>query len=167
MANAGYCNTGYSSSAPKCVLKSPIKSICPRSCDTCGIHFFYTILHFLRQLHQLLFVYTYTSMFYFLLGYLEYPIAGFNRLCSDISYEKIVGLDRCKAAAKMMKKSFGVAKTWNSYPKGCYIYTDNHVYFNHHLTGQSNPLACPICFHPGGKVSYSFFENVKINISEE
>ena len=39
MARAGYCETGYSSSAPKCVLKSPIKNLCKKSCNICGIHF--------------------------------------------------------------------------------------------------------------------------------
>ena len=40
MARAGYCETGYSSSAPKCVLKSPIKYLCKKSCNICGIQFF-------------------------------------------------------------------------------------------------------------------------------
>ena len=91
-----------------------------------------------------------------LLGDSEYRIAGFNRLCIDTSGDRIVGLDRCKRVAQMMKKSFSVSKTWKSYPNGCYIYSDNRVYFNHHLTGQSNPLACPICFYPRGEGNYLF-----------
>ena len=38
MAKAGYCETAYSSSAPKCVLKSPIKNICKKSCNACGMY---------------------------------------------------------------------------------------------------------------------------------
>ena len=39
MARAGYCETGYSGIAPKCVLKSPIKNLCKKSCKVCGTNF--------------------------------------------------------------------------------------------------------------------------------
>ena len=81
----------------------------------------------------------------------NYPIAGFNRLCSDTGFDRIDGLDRCKRAARVMGKSFSVANSWKSYPNGCYIYSDNRVYFNHHLTGQTSELACPICYSPSAE----------------
>ena len=56
--------------------------------------------------------------------------------------------------AQMMNKTFSVAKTWKEYPNGCYIFSDNRVYFNHHLTGQSNELCCPICYIPGSSGIY-------------
>ena len=66
--------------------------------------------------------------------------------------------------ARMMKKSFSVAKTWKDYPNGCYIFSDNRVYFNHHLTGQSNELACPICYRPGSSGSHVLLKNILLLI---
>ena len=100
------------------------------------------------------------NFFYWIGAPSEYPIAGFNRQCSETGYERIVGLNRCQMVARMMKKSFSVAKTWKDYPNGCYIFSDNRVYFNHHLTGQSNELACPICYRPGSSGSRILLKNV-------
>ena len=50
MARAGYCETGYSGIAPKCVLKSPIKNLCKKSCKVCGM-----IFSFLQVLGHVIF----------------------------------------------------------------------------------------------------------------
>ena len=151
MARAGYCETGYSGIAPKCVLKTPIKNLCKKSCKVCGTDF-----SFLQVLGRGYFHCNTNSLnFSYSIGApSEYPIAGFNRLCSETGFERIVGLSRCQMVAQMMNKTFSVAKTWKEYPNGCYIFSDNRVYFNHHLTGQSNELACPICYIPGSSGIY-------------
>ena len=89
------------------------------------------------------------SLAFSFIGVPEYPIAGFNRLCSDTGYERIVGLDRCKEAAKSLGRKFSVSKAWKQYPNGCYIYSNNHVFFNYHATGTRSQYACPVCFRQG------------------
>ena len=36
MAEARYCNEGYTEISPKCVFLRPIKTVCPKSCLNCS-----------------------------------------------------------------------------------------------------------------------------------
>jgi len=74
----------------------------------------------------------------------EYPIAGFNNLCSDMGIDCLATEDNCKKAALNMGMKYSVANSFKNYPNGCYIYR-SRVFFNHHATGSRNTDACPIC----------------------
>merc|ERR1712037_920118 len=58
----------------------------------------------------------------------------------------------CRASARVMKKQFGDAGAFGSYPKGCFLY-DNKLYFNYHKTGKAKGNANPVCVSgaTGGK----------------
>jgi len=58
------------------------------------------------------------------------------------------GQNGCKAAAKTMKKTFGVV-TNSRYPKGCFI-LNNKVYFNPGKTGRGHGAASPVCVAKAG-----------------
>merc|ERR1712210_313255 len=50
----------------------------------------------------------------------------------------------CRASAKVIKKQFGSAGAFGSYPKGCFVY-NNKLYFNNGKTGKGNSKASPVC----------------------
>merc|ERR1712210_108194 len=54
----------------------------------------------------------------------------------------------CKAAAKAMKKTFGIV-TNARYPKGCF-FLNNKVYFNPGKTGRGHGAASPVCVATAG-----------------
>ena len=58
----------------------------------------------------------------------------------------------CRASAKVIKKQFGSAGTFASYPKGCFVY-NNKLYFNNGKTGKANSKSNPVCVSgaTGGK----------------
>merc|ERR1719472_349590 len=55
----------------------------------------------------------------------------------------VKGQNGCKAAAKAMKKTFGIV-TKAIYPKGCF-FLNNKVYFNPGKTGRGHGAASPVC----------------------
>merc|ERR1712032_1225471 len=55
----------------------------------------------------------------------------------------VKGQNGCKAAAKSMKKTFGIV-TNARYPKGCFS-LNNKVYFNPGKTGRAHGAASPVC----------------------
>merc|ERR1712222_241709 len=50
----------------------------------------------------------------------------------------------CRASAKVIKKQFGSAGAFGSYPKGCFVY-NNKLYFNNGKTGKANKVASLVC----------------------
>merc|ERR1719331_2532039 len=50
----------------------------------------------------------------------------------------------CRASAKVIKKQFGSAGAFGSYPKGCFVY-NNKLYFNNVKTGKANSKSNPVC----------------------
>merc|ERR1712032_1598332 len=50
----------------------------------------------------------------------------------------------CRASAKVIKKQFGSAGAFGSYPKGCFVY-NNKLYFNKGKTGKANSKSNPVC----------------------
>merc|ERR1711934_416634 len=58
----------------------------------------------------------------------------------------------CRASAKVIKKQFGSAGAFGSYPKGCFVY-NNKLYFNNGKPGKGNSKASPVCVSgaTGGK----------------
>merc|ERR1712222_103424 len=50
----------------------------------------------------------------------------------------------CRASAKVIKKQFGSAGAFGSYPKGCFVY-NNKLYFNNGKTGKANSKSNPVC----------------------
>merc|ERR1712010_179071 len=60
----------------------------------------------------------------------------------------VKGQNGCKAAAKAMKKTFGIV-TKAIYPKGCF-FLNNKVYFNPGKTGRGHGAASPVCVAKAG-----------------
>merc|ERR1711934_1215588 len=50
----------------------------------------------------------------------------------------------CRASANVIKKQFGSAGAFGSYPKGCFVY-NNKLYFNNGKTGKANSKSNPVC----------------------
>lgn len=81
----------------------------------------------------------------------DYDTAGGGRQCMELGLLTIADIHTCKSAAEYYGKTFAELEKVDNFPKGCYIATNDHVYFNIHQTGKENSLADPICYLKGIK----------------
>ena len=75
----------------------------------------------------------------------DYGTAGYGKLCPDSGFETLADIKTCKSAAKYYGKDFGETESVGNYPKGCYVNSNDHVYFNFHPTGRKSSSANSIC----------------------
>ena len=82
---------------------------------------------------------------------IRYVPTANDRLCSETGDIVVDDIETCKKAAQELNKSFTerelAQKNW---PKGCFLFLSESVYFNQHSTGSSNNRASQIC-KPKGK----------------
>ena len=72
--------------------------------------------------------------------------AGKGKLdCSELNGESISGESECKSAAVKLEKEFSMTETDPSYPKGCYVFDDEVVYWNQDRVGATDQRSSPIC----------------------
>ena len=85
-----------------------------------------------------------------------YVLTANDRLCSETGDIVVDDIETCKKAAQELNKSFTerelAQKNW---PKGCFLFLSESVYFNQHSTGSSNNRASQIC-KPKGMGLHSF-----------
>ena len=92
----------------------------------------------------------------FIIKLAEYFILNKNQLCNEVDANLVTDLNLCKAAVENIKHympdiDFGHQSSSWKYPKGCYLYTDNTVYFNPHERGRKSSNARQICIKSNGK----------------
>merc|ERR1712037_485170 len=75
-------------------------------------------------------------------------LAGIGKASCSGKGAAVKNENACKAAAKAMKKTFGIV-TNARYPKGCF-FLNNKVYFNPGKTGRGHGAASPVCVATAG-----------------
>ena len=81
---------------------------------------------------------------------LGYFLTEKNTTCLKSTGTLVDDLETCKKAVAIVKKNISTARFVNKeddgdWPKGCYLYSPDKVYFNDHLSGSSNERAQQIC----------------------
>ena len=73
--------------------------------------------------------------------------AGYGKFdCSELNGDSISGESECRSAAvELDGKNFKGAETDSSYPKGCYVYDKDDVYWNEDPVGSAEEYSSPIC----------------------
>jgi len=62
----------------------------------------------------------------------------------------ITSADGCAEAAASEGLTFGGTEEMGNYPKSCYVYHNQAVYFNFHTSGQEQSWSAPLCAPGGG-----------------
>ena len=65
--------------------------------------------------------------------------------CSELNGESIFVESECKSAAVKLEKKFSMTETDPRYPKGCYVFDDEVVYWNQDRVGATDQRSSPIC----------------------
>ena len=70
-----------------------------------------------------------------------------NGVCSDEGATTILTEEKCRSAISEIPGAsvFGLVESDSEWPKGCYLATNGHVYWNNHKTGSPNKDARQVC----------------------
>ena len=82
----------------------------------------------------------------------EYVLSAHGKLCSENGDFAVDDLTTCKEASEELRKSFKETEDLADWPKGCYLFKNGGVFFNHHVHGSKNPNARQICEPKGNSL---------------
>ena len=75
----------------------------------------------------------------------EYDFGRNGETSWDSRFQDISDEEVCQDAAKEHEKRFSEVEVASNYPRGCYLESNDYVYFNFHETGKRHSNAMPIC----------------------
>ena len=75
----------------------------------------------------------------------DYMVTEFGGICTGIDKPSLVDYYECVRASKSLNKFFYLQDEQANYPRGCYLLSNDYVYWNNHKTGRKNLNSAAIC----------------------